>query len=38
MDPVEKYLNKAFKEAITGVRTNQGGPFGAVIVKDGTTV
>jgi len=38
MDPVEKYLNKAFKEAITGVRTNQGGPFGAVIVKDGTIV
>jgi tRNA(Arg) A34 adenosine deaminase TadA len=38
MDPVEKYLNKAFKEAITGVRTNQGGPFGAVIVKDGTII
>ena len=31
----EDYLNEAFKEAFRGIRNDLGGPFGAVVVKDG---
>ncbi len=29
-----KFMNQAVKEALNGIRKNEGGPFGAVIVKD----
>ena len=32
------FLNEAIKEARKGVKTGHGGPFGAVIVKDGKIV
>ena len=32
------YLDMAFAEALKGVRTNLGGPFGAVIVRDGQII
>ncbi len=38
MDAVEKYLDEAFKEAFQSVRSNNGGPFGAVIVMDGKVI
>ncbi|HLD55587.1 MAG TPA: nucleoside deaminase [Candidatus Nanoarchaeia archaeon] len=31
---MNKFMKIAFKEAIKGMRGNEGGPFGAVIVKD----
>jgi len=34
----EHYLNVAFNEAFQGLRNNHGGPFGAVIVKDGKII
>lgn len=32
------YFEKAFDAAFEGIRTNTGGPFGAVVVKDGVIV
>lgn len=32
------YMEEAIKEAYKGIKDNQGGPFGAVIVKDGKIV
>jgi guanine deaminase len=34
----EYYLNEAFREAFRGIRNNHGGPFGAVIMKDGRII
>jgi guanine deaminase len=34
----EIYLNEAFSEAFKGVRSNVGGPFGAVVVLDGKII
>jgi guanine deaminase len=34
----ENYMNEAFNEAFYGSRNNHGGPFGAVIVKDGVII
>ncbi len=34
----EKYMNMAIDEAIDGVNSDKGGPFGCVIVKDGEIV
>jgi guanine deaminase len=34
----EYYLNEAFNEAFHGFRNNHGGPFGAVIVKEGKII
>ncbi|MEI6456931.1 MAG: nucleoside deaminase, partial [bacterium] len=34
----EYYLNVAFDEAFSSVRNNIGGPFGAVVVKDGKII
>jgi len=33
-----EYLNEAFEEAFQSLRTNTGGPFGAVVVKDGRII
>lgn len=33
-----KYMDEAIKEAIYGIKHEHGGPFGAVIVKDGKIV
>ena len=33
-----KYMQDAIKEAYSGIRAHHGGPFGAVIVKDGKIV
>ncbi|MCX6277222.1 MAG: nucleoside deaminase [Bacteroidetes bacterium] len=38
MGTTEEYLNKAFEEAFHSVRNNVGGPFGAVVVKDGRII
>lgn len=38
MDVIENYFDEAFKEAFQSVRSNNGGPFGAVIVKDGKVI
>lgn len=38
MDVVEKYFDEAFNEAFQSVRSNNGGPFGAVIVMDGKVI
>ena len=38
MENHEKYLNEAFKEAFNGVRSNVGGPFGAVVVLNGEII
>jgi tRNA(Arg) A34 adenosine deaminase TadA len=38
MQPNEKYLNEAFDLAYKSVRNNIGGPFGAVVVKDGKII
>lgn len=35
---MDKYMGKAIDEAIKGVLSGDGGPFGAVIVKDGKIV
>lgn len=35
---MNKFMLQAVKEAFKGVRQNHGGPFGAVIVKDGKIV
>ena len=35
MQQHEKYLNEAFDLAYQSLRTNIGGPFGAVVVRDG---
>jgi guanine deaminase len=32
------YMHLAFEEAFTGMRNNQGGPFGAVIISDGIVI
>ena len=37
-DTHEYYLNIAFEEAFASVRNNIGGPFGAVVVKDGKII
>lgn len=34
----EFYMSEAIREAYDGVNQNHGGPFGAVIVKDGTII
>jgi guanine deaminase len=34
----EYYMKEAFNEAFYGIRNNHGGPFGAVIVKDGVII
>ena len=34
----EEYMKEAFKEAYQGMRNNEGGPFGAVVVLDGKIV
>lgn len=33
-----EYMRIAIKEAQTGIRSNEGGPFGCVIVKDGKII
>jgi guanine deaminase len=38
METIESYLNEAFNEAFKTVRSNFGGPFGAVIVMDGKII
>ncbi|MEI7500083.1 MAG: nucleoside deaminase [Bacteroidota bacterium] len=38
MESIEAYLNEAFDEAFQSVRSNIGGPFGAVIVMDGKII
>jgi len=38
MEEIEKYLNDAFEEAFRSVRNNKGGPFGAVVVKNGKVI
>ncbi len=35
---MNKYMQKAINEAIKGINQNHGGPFGAVIVKNGEIV
>lgn len=34
----EKYLKLSILEAISGMRAGEGGPFGAIIVRDGTII
>lgn len=34
----KEYLKKAIDQAFTGIKNKQGGPFGAVIVRDGTII
>ena len=34
----EHFMKEAVKEALKGIRNNEGGPFGCVIVKDGKIV
>ena len=34
----EAFLKLAIEEALTGIRRGEGGPFGAVIVKDGNII
>jgi guanine deaminase len=38
MESHEDYLNIAFEEAFKSLRTNIGGPFGAVVVMDGKII
>jgi tRNA(Arg) A34 adenosine deaminase TadA len=38
MESTETYLEAAFSEALHSVRNNIGGPFGAVVVKDGKII
>ena len=35
---MNKWMKIAYNEAITGMNSNEGGPFGAVIVKDGEVI
>ena len=35
---MNKYMSEAIKEAQTGIRLGHGGPFGAIIVKDGKII
>lgn len=35
---MNKYMNFAIEEAEKGFRKNHGGPFGAVVVKEGKVV
>ena len=35
---MNKYMEEAVKEAFEGMRLGEGGPFGAVIVKDGVII
>lgn len=35
---MNKWMNIAFKEATDGILSNEGGPFGAVIIKDGELI
>lgn len=35
---MKEYMAEAVKEALSGIESNHGGPFGAVIVKDGEIV
>lgn len=35
---MNKFMKKAVKEALKGINSNEGGPFGAVIVKDGKVI
>ena len=34
----EKFMGQAIEEAFTGMRSGEGGPFGAVIVRDGRII
>ena len=34
----EKFMKEALREAYSGIRNHEGGPFGSVIVKDGEIV
>ena len=38
MSEHEKYLALSIREALSGMRAGEGGPFGAVIVRDGTLI
>ncbi len=38
MTEKEKFMQEAIDQAIKGMNTNEGGPFGCVIVKDGKIV
>lgn len=38
VDKPVKYLDQAFEDALQSVKNNIGGPFGAVIVKDGKLI
>jgi guanine deaminase len=38
MEDHNKYIEEAFAEAFNGVRSNVGGPFGAVVVLDGKII
>ncbi len=38
IDDHEYFMNEAVKNAIRGMKNNEGGPFGCVIVKDGKIV
>ena len=38
MSAIETYMDEAFAEAYLSVRKNIGGPFGAVVVKDGKVI
>jgi len=38
MDVIERYLDEAFEVAFLSVRSNVGGPFGAVVVMDGQMI
>ncbi|WP_111682227.1 nucleoside deaminase [Winogradskyella tangerina] len=38
MNDKEKFMKAAVNEALKGMRNNEGGPFGCVIVKDGKIV
>ncbi|NLI58385.1 MAG: nucleoside deaminase, partial [Clostridium sp.] len=35
---MDKFMKEAVEEALKGVRENHGGPFGAVIVKNGEII
>jgi len=35
---MNKFMHQAIKDALNGVQKNHGGPFGAVIVKDGKII
>ena len=38
MEPLETYMDEAFSEAFHSMRNNIGGPFGAVVVRDGKII